>query len=281
VRVLILGARGMLGKDLVPIASAKNHVLGRDLDDFDITDQERVQKELIALRPQVVINAAGYTDVDGCESKRELAFSVNAEGARNIALGCAAIRAKMMHLSTDYVFDGSSKNPYHEEDLPHPLNVYGSSKLQGERYIQEILENYLIIRTEWLYGRHGRNFVDAILKKASQQEELRVVDDQRGTPTFTKDLSLAIDRLIGIEARGILHVTNSGSCTWFEFARQILREKNPAQREVQVIAISSTELARPARRPAYSVMDCQRYKQLTGSGMRPWEEALKEFLSET
>ena len=278
-RVLILGARGMLGKDLVPIASARNHVLGRDIDDFDIADQERVQKELIALRPQVVINAAGYTDVDGCESRRELAFSVNAEGIRNIALGCAAIRAKMIHLSTDYVFDGSSKIPYREEDLPNPLNVYGSSKLQGERYIQEIMENYLIIRTEWLYGRHGRNFVDAILKKATQQEELRVVDDQRGTPTFTKDLSLAIDRLIGIEARGILHVTNSGSCTWFEFARQILREKNPAQREVQVIAISSTELARPARRPAYSVMDCQRYGQLTGSKMRPWEEALKEYLS--
>jgi dTDP-4-dehydrorhamnose reductase len=279
VRVLILGANGMLGKDLVPIASAKNHVLGRDIDDFDITDQERVQKELIALRPQVVINAAGYTDVDGCESRRELAFFVNAEGARNIALGCAAIRAKMIHLSSDYVFDGSSRIPYREEDLPNPLNVYGSSKLQGERYIQEILENYLIIRSEWLYGRYGRNFVDTILRKAAQQEELRVVDDQRGTPTFTKDLSLAIDRLIGIDARGILHLTNSGSCTWFEFARQILREKSPANRAVKIIPISSTELARPARRPAYSLMNCQRYEQLTGSKMRPWEEALKEYLS--
>ena len=278
-RVLILGARGMLGRDLVPIASVKNHVSGRDVDDFDIADQERVQQELIALRPQVVINAAGYTDVDGCESKRELAFSVNAEGARNIALGCATLGAKMIHLSTDYVFDGSSRVPYREEDLPHPLNVYGSSKLQGERYIQEILENYLIIRTEWLYGRHGKNFVDTILRNATQQEELRVVDDQRGAPTFTKDLSSAIDRLIGIDARGILHVTNSGSCTWCEFARQILREKKPAIRAVQIIPISSTELARPARRPAYSLMDCQRYEQLTGSKMRPWQEALKEYLS--
>jgi len=279
VKVLILGARGMLGKDLVPIASAKNHVLGRDIDDFDITDQERVKKELIAVRPQVVINAAGYTDVDGCESKRELAFSANAEGARNVALGCAAIGAKMIHLSTDYVFDGSSRVPYREEDLPRPLNVYGSSKLQGERYIQEIMKNYLIIRTEWLYGRHGRNFVDTILRIATQQKELRVVDDQRGAPTFTKDLSSAIDRLIGTEARGILHVTNSGSCTWFEFAGQVLREKNPTNREVQIIPISSTELARPARRPAYSLMDCQRYEQLTGSKMRSWQEALKEYLS--
>jgi dTDP-4-dehydrorhamnose reductase len=269
----------MLGRDLASIASAKNHVLGRDIDDFDIADQERVQQELIALRPQVVINAAGYTDVDGCESKRELAFSVNAEGARNIALGCATIGAKMIHLSTDYVFDGSSRVPYREEDLPHPLNVYGSSKLQGERYIQEILENYLIIRTEWLYGRHGKNFVDTILRNATRQEELRVVDDQRGAPTFTKDLSSAIDRLIGIEARGTLHVTNSGSCTWFEFARQILHEKDSANRAVQIIPISSPELARPAKRPAYSLMDCRRYEQLTGSKMRPWQEALKEYLS--
>jgi dTDP-4-dehydrorhamnose reductase len=269
----------MLGRDLTSIASAKNHVLTRDIDDFDIADQERVQQELIALRPQVVINAAGYTDVDGCESKREMAFSVNAEGARNIALGCATIGAKMFHLSTDYVFDGSSRVPYREEDLPHPLNVYGSSKLQGERYIQEILENYLIIRTEWLYGRHGKNFVDTILRNATQQEELRVVDDQRGAPTFTKDLSSAIDRLIGIDARGILHVTNSGSCTWCEFARQILREKKPAIRAVQIIPISSTELARPARRPAYSLMNCQKYEQVTGTKMRPWEEALKEYLS--
>ena len=278
-KVLLLGARGMLGKDLDPILSAKNQVLGRDIDDFDITDQERVQKEFAALRPQVVVNTAAYTDVDGCESRRELAFSVNAEGARNIALGCAAIRAKMIHLSTDYVFDGSSRIPYREEDLPHPLNVYGSSKLRGEGYVQEILKNYLIIRSEWLYGRYGKNFVDTILRKAAQQEELRVVDDQRGAPTFTKDLSLAIDRLIGIEARGILHVTNSGSCTWYELARQILHEKSPANPVVKIIPISSTELARPARRPPYSLMKCQKYEQLTGSKMRPWEEALKEYLS--
>jgi dTDP-4-dehydrorhamnose reductase len=278
-KVLILGAQGMLGKDLVPILAAKSRVVGRDIDDLDITDQEKVQRELGALRPQVVINAAAYTDVDGCESKRDLAFSVNAEGARNIALGCATIPAKMIHLSTDYVFDGSSRVPYREEDLPNPLNIYGSSKLRGERYIQEILGDYLILRTEWLYGSHGKNFVDTILRNATQQEELRVVDDQWGAPTFTKDLSLAIDRLIGIGARGILHVTNSGSCSWFEFAREILREKIPANRRAQVIPISSTELARPARRPAYSVMDCQRYEKITASKMRPWEEALKEYLS--
>ena len=164
-----------------------------------------------------------------------------------------------------------------EEDLPNPLNVYGASKLQGERYIQETLRNYLIIRTEWLYGRHGKNFVDTILSKAGQQKELRVVDDQRGAPTFTKDLGLAISRLIKIEALGVLHVTNSGSCTWFEFAREVLKEKG--LNHVQVVPISSAELARPARRPAYSALDCRKFEKLTGSKMRPWEEALKEYLS--
>jgi dTDP-4-dehydrorhamnose reductase len=276
-KVLILGARGMLGKDLVPILSTENEVLGRDIDDFDISDQKRVQKEIETFHLEVVINAAAYTDVDGCESRRELAFSVNAESARNVALACAETRARMIHLSTDYVFNGHSQTPYCEEDPPNPLNVYGASKLQGERYIQETLRNYLIIRTEWLYGRHGKNFVDTILTSAGQQKELRVVDDQRGAPTFTKDLGLAIGRLIKIEALGVLHVTNSGSCTWFEFAHQILREKGLNQG--QVVPISSAELARPARRPAYSVLDCRKFERLTGRKMRPWEEALKEYLS--
>jgi dTDP-4-dehydrorhamnose reductase len=276
-KVLILGARGMLGKDLVPILSTENEVLGRDIDDFDISDQKRVQKEIETFHPEVVINAAAYTDVDGCESRRELAFSVNAEGARNVALACAETRARMIHLSTDYVFNGRSQSPYLEEDLPNPLNVYGASKLQGERYIQETLRNYLIIRTEWLYGRHGKNFVDTILSKAGQQKELRVVDDQRGAPTFTKDLGLAIGRLIKIEALGVLHVTNSGSCTWFEFAREVLKEKG--LNHVQIVPISSAELARPARRPAYSELDCRKFEKLTGSKMRPWKEALKEYLS--
>ncbi len=276
-KVLVLGAGGMLGKDLVPILSVKGQVWARDIDDFDITDPKMVQREVEALQPQVLVNAAAYTDVDGCESRKELAFAVNAEGARNVARACAAIGGRMIHLSTDYVFDGSSRIPYGEENLPNPLNIYGSSKLQGERYIQEILENHLIIRTEWLYGRHGKNFVDTIVRHAGQQKELRVVDDQRGSPTFTKDLSFALERLIGIEARGILHVTNSGSCTWFEFARQILREKG--YDHVQVIPISSEELSRPARRPVSSVMDCRRYEKLTGRKMRPWKEAIKEYLS--
>ncbi len=276
-KVLVFGARGMLGKDLVPALAVKHQVLARDIEDLNIADQQRVQKEIETLRPQVVVNAAAYTNVDGCESNRELAFSVNAEGARNIAAGCAASNAKMIHLSTDYVFDGTSPAPYREEDSPNPLNVYGASKLQGERQIREVLENHLIIRTAWLYGHHGKNFVDTILRLAAQQEELRVVNDQRGAPTFTKDLSWAIEKLLEKEAKGILHITNSGSCTWFEFAHQILKEKNIDNGSI--VPISSAALTRPAKRPANSVLDCHRFENLVGQKMRTWEEALKEYLA--
>jgi dTDP-4-dehydrorhamnose reductase len=182
----------------------------------------------------------------------------------------------MIHLSTDYVFDGSATIPYREEDPPAPLNVYGASKLQGERNIREILENHLIIRTEWLYGRQGKNFVDTILRLAIQQEEIRVVNDQQGSPTFTRDLGWAIDRLLQEKTVGTIHVTNSGSCSWFEFARKILQEKQ--KNTVRIIPITSDELARPAKRPANSVLDCSRFQQITGQKMRPWEEALKEYL---
>ena len=277
-KVLVLGAQGMLGKDLVPILSLKNQVQGRDVDDFDITDEKKAAKEIEGFGPQIVINAAAYTDVDGCEGQKELAFSVNAKAARNVALICKAVGARMIHLSTDYIFDGSSAIPYREEDPPAPLNVYGASKLQGEKEIREVLENHLIIRTAWLYGRHGKNFVDTIIRLAAQQEELRIVHDQRGAPTFTRDLSWAIDILLGRKAAGTIHVTNSGSCSWFELARKILQEKQ--KNTVRVTSITSEELARPAKRPANSVLDCSRFQQITGQKMRPWEEALTEYLLE-
>ncbi len=274
--ILVLGAKGMLGRDLAPILRPGYEVIERDVEDFDITDLPRVKEEIRKLLPRVVINAAAYTDVDGCETRKELAFAVNAEGAGNVALSCASIGAKVIYLSTDYIFDGESKRPYREEDPPHPLNIYGMSKLEGERRIQETADNYLIIRNEWLFGKYGRNFVDTILRLASQQEELRVVDDQRGSPTFTKDLSRAIERLIEKEATGVVNVTNSGSCTWFEFARRILKGRNFSRNKV--IPVSSAELGRPAKRPANSLLDCRYFGQLTGIRMRPWEEALAEYL---
>ena len=278
-KVLLIGALGMLGRDLQPVLSDRHEVIKRGSKDLDITDPVQTEREIRLLRPEVVINAAAFTDVDGCESQRERAFSVNADGACHVARSCRSAGSRLIHLSTDYVFDGTSRIPYSEEAPPNPMNVYGESKLQGEKAVQEAEGNHLILRTAWLYGKHGKNFVDTILQLSSQQEELRVVDDQRGAPTFTRDLSRAIAQLLDKEVRGILNVTNSGSCTWFEFARKILEMRKPRNDRLRLIPISSGELARPAPRPANSVLDCSRFEKLTGSQMRPWEEALQAYLS--
>jgi dTDP-4-dehydrorhamnose reductase len=278
-KILLIGARGMLGRDLQPILSVQHEVIGKDIQDLDITDPAQTQKAVGALQPQTVINAAAFTDVDGCESQKGRAFAVNAEGAGHVARACRQAGARLIHLSTDYVFDGTSRVPYTEEASPHPLNVYGESKLQGEKAVQEAGGNQLILRTAWLYGKHGGNFVDTILRLASQQEELRVVDDQRGSPTFTRDLSRAIARLMDKDVRGILHVTNSGACSWFEFARRILALKPPPRRPVRILPIPSSELTRPAKRPAFSVLDCSRFEKEVGARMRTWERGLEEYLS--
>jgi dTDP-4-dehydrorhamnose reductase len=279
-RILLIGARGMLGRDLQPILSYRHEVIGKDIEDLDITDSKQVQKQVETLQPQTVINAAAFTDVDGCESQKYLAFKVNAEGAGHVARACRKADARLIYLSTDYVFDGTSRVPYSEEALPNPINVYGESKLQGEKAVQEAEGKHLILRTAWLYGKYGKNFVDTILRMASQQKELRVVDDQQGSPTFTRDLSQAIAQFLEKDVRGILHVTNSGSCSWFEFAQKILETKGIPGWKTRVIPISSRQLNRPARRPSNSVLDCSRFKDLTGNTMRPWEEALGDYLSE-
>jgi dTDP-4-dehydrorhamnose reductase len=278
-KILLIGALGMLGRDLQPILSARHEVIGRDVQDLDITDPVQTEKEIRLLRPSVVINIAAFTDVDGCESQRGRAFSVNDDGAGHVARACRLAGARLIHLSTDYVFDGTSQVPYSEEALPNPINVYGESKLQGEKAVQEVEGNHLILRTAWLYGKHGKNFVDTILRLASQQEELRVVDDQRGSPTFTRDLSRAIAQLLDKDVRGVLHVTNSGSCSWFEFAEKILATKRIPGGKIRVVPISSRELDRPARRPYNSLLDCSRFQKLTGGKMRPWDEALRDYLS--
>ncbi len=269
----------MLGRDLQPLLSIRHEVLGVDLPELDITRREQTQEVIAAHRPDTVINLASWTDVDGCESQRERAFGVNAQGALHVAQACAAARVRLIHLSTDYVFDGTSPIPYTEGDPPRPLNVYGESKLRGESGVQEAGGNYLVLRTAWLFGSHGKNFVDTILRLSSRQTEIRVVNDQKGTPTYTRDLCRAIELLVGLEERGIIHVTNSGACTWFEFAGKILALKHPAASSVRLVPISSAELGRPAKRPANSVLDCSRFERITGWKMRSWEEGLKEYLA--
>jgi len=230
---------------------------------------------MVELRPDVVINCAAYTRVDDCETEQEKAFAVNATGVKNIALACRDRGILLVHISTDYVFDGTKQEPYREADETHPRSVYGQSKLAGENFVRTVLTRYVIIRSLWLYGRGGNNFVATIQKLAQEKKELRVVNDQTGTPTYTRDLAHAIKALIEGNPQGIYHIANQGTCTWYEFARRIVElTSSPAN----VIPISSDEINRPAKRPAYSVLDCSRFIQETGMELRHWDAALQEYL---
>jgi dTDP-4-dehydrorhamnose reductase len=276
VSTLIVGAQGMLGSDLMEIINHTQQVTGVDINECDITNQKATLNTLLKKKPCWVINAAAYTQVDQCETNSEKAFKVNTEGVSNLALGCRKINAKLLHVSTDYVFDGRTKNPYREEDPVNPLSVYGRSKCEGEEAVQDLLDDFIIVRTGGLYGKQGASFVNTIVKMAQKKDELRVVNDQWMSPTSTTDLSKAIGKLQEVSAQGVFHVVNSGFCTWYQFACKIVAITG---NKCTVIPISSEELDRPAPRPAFAVLDCSKYTRVTGMELRPWEEALTDYLT--
>ena len=276
----MIGAKGMLGRDLMGVLQASlpnDEIIGWDIEEIDIQKEEDTVFKIEKLRPDIVVHIAAYTDVDGCELDEEKAFAVNAEGTKHVALAASRCRAKMVYLSTDYVFDGNKREPYLESDSPHPLNVYGRSKLKGEQYVQEWVKDALIIRTQWLYGRYGKNFVTSILQQAREKRVFSIVNDQIGSPTYTVDLAKAISVLIQFDTQGIFHVANSDLCTWYTFGQAIL--KLSGMGKVRVISISSKEFGRPAARPSYSVLNCQKLKKETGLALRPWSEVLKDYLA--
>jgi dTDP-4-dehydrorhamnose reductase len=270
--ILVVGNKGMLGQELMGVLGASAR--GVDVDEIDITDLESVQRVLLTLKPRVVINAAAYTDVDGCETNTELAMQVNGEGVAHLAMISKEIEAKLVQVSTDYIFDGAKGSPYLEDDLPRPLGVYGESKLAGEMNTW-FNPNHLIVRTQWLYGHAGKNFVETMLKLASERNELKVVDDQIGSPTWTYDLALAIKALVEKDCRGTYHAANTGFVSWNGFAKEIFRL---AGLDVTVNPMTTEELGRPATRPLYSTLDCTKLKQDTGFVAEPWQEALKRYL---
>lgn len=274
-KVLITGAEGMLGHDITRVLKDKHQLIPTTLADLDICDSYKTAELLAFQAPDCVINCAAYTNVDGCETDADAAFAANADGVKNLAFACRQSGAKLIHVSTDYVFDGTGQSPYVEDNTVNPLSVYGQSKLAGERFVQEIFDNYAIIRTEWLYGRNGKHFVGKIMELAGERDTIEVVDDQTGTPTCTADLALAIEALLAVPARGIYHVTNAGSCSWYVFAKKILAI---AGSQTRVLPISSERLARPARRPAYSVLNCSKFMKETGHVLLPWEQALKSYM---
>ncbi len=270
--IVVAGARGMLGRELLGLLGEGARGLTRD--EMDITSLDSARKAMASLRPSVVVNTIAYTNVDGCETSRDTAFRVNGEGVKHLAAATADIGAKLVHISSDYVFDGTKGSPYLEDDPVNPLSVYGESKLAGEENAR-FNPDHIIIRTQWLYGRHGNNFVDTMLRLAKEKEELGVVDDQVGSPTWTFDLSLAIRSLIDSGCRGTYHAVNSGSCTWFDFAGSIFAEKGIT---IRLKPITSDELGRPARRPLFSVLDCGKLLRDTGMRLENWHDALHKYI---
>jgi len=286
-KVLITGISGMLGVDLYQALREEHEVIGLDTRDFpctpsppvnkvDITELEGIKDLFSRLAPHFVIHSAAYTDVDGCEKDADKAYKVNALGTRNVALVCQKLDIPLLYMSTDFVFKGDKEAPYSEFDEPDPINIYGRSKLAGENYLIFFLSKYFIVRTSWLYGRWGKNFVATILKLAQEKSLLKVVDDQVGSPTCTKDLSQQIKRLVATELYGIYHITNLGRCSWYEFAQEIL--KLAGIKGTKVIPITSEELARSAARPKFSVLENYCLRLSLGNGMREWTEALKEYM---
>jgi dTDP-4-dehydrorhamnose reductase len=276
VKVVITGAGGMLGQALQKQLAKKHKVTALSRETLDITKYNQVKDCLQTQRPDVVINAAAFTDVDGCELEQDKAFLVNAAGPRNIAIVCNELNASMVQISTDYVFDGKGKQPYGEFDRTEPVSVYGKSKLAGEELVKALTNKFYIVRTAWLFGEGGNNFVKTMLRLATERDSLTVVDDQIGIPTYTQDLAMAIGRLIATDYFGVYHVTNSNPCSWYDFAKEIFKQSGA---NTMVRAMKSTELNRPAPRPSFSVLD-NRFWRLAGfPELRNYQDALRDYLN--
>ncbi len=274
-KVMILGATGLLGKALVREWTG-DQILALGSRDVDIRDAARVHASVQSFAPDWVILSAAYTDVDGCESHRDLAYAVNRDGAVNVAEAAKATPSKLLFLSSDYVFDGKKKSPYETSDERNPQSVYGKSKAEAEVRLLEILPDCCIARTSWLFGVGGKCFPDTILKLAATRPALDVVNDQRGCPTYTVDLARAIAELCRKNASGIVHISNGGDCSWFEFASAIVKK---AELSAEVRPVSSQQMPRPAARPAYSVLSGASLNNY-GVEMPTWQGALDRYIGE-
>ena len=274
-KAMILGASGLLGKALMRECSGDD-VVGLSSRDVDIRDSSSVRQVVESMRPDWIVLAAAYTDVDGCESRQELAFAVNRDGPVNVAQAAKRTGAKLLFLSSDYVFDGKNNSPYETGDTRNPQSVYGRTKAEAEVRLLEILPDCCIARTSWLFGTGGKCFPDTILKLAASRPTLDVVNDQRGCPTYTVDLARAIVELCRKGAGGIVHLTNAGNCSWFEFAERIVQSANL---NTEVRPANTLQMARPAPRPAYSVLSAASLRQW-GVALPEWQDALRRYLQE-
>ena len=275
-RVAVTGAAGMMARALLPALKQAGHeVRALARAEADVTRYQELLAALEPFRPDWVVHLAAFTRVDDCEAQPELAFRVNGLGARNAALAAAACGAATLALSSDYVFDGRASRPYREYDPAAPLSVYGRSKWAGEQALREVAPRHVIVRTAWLYGAGGANFVDTVLRKARHAEPLQVVDDRRGSPTWTVDLAAALVRLLAAGQFGTYHCTSAGDCTWHELAEHVVAR---AGFRMAVERIATETLGRPAARPAYSVLDGGWCEHVTGQRMPHWKDAVNRYL---
>ena len=280
-KILITGANGMLGTDVISALENEELILTDVVESdiitkLDITDKDATIDYIKDINPDVVINTAAYTDVDGCETNQDLAFKINVDGVKNLALGCKEVDIPLVHLSTDYVFNGDNDKPWTEEEEPNPISVYGETKIASEKAIEETTDKFFIIRTAWLYGVNGKSFPRTMLELAENNDEISVVNDQVGGPTFTKDLAEAISKLIKTDYYGLYHLTNSGKCSWYEFTKLIFELANI---DVKVKAVTTDEFPRPAPRPKYSVLANNNWKNKGFEPLRDYKEAIAEFLN--
>ena len=275
-RILLIGAHGMLGTDIVK-EWTDDEIIPATSRDADIRNAEEVETLISRTHPEWIVLTAAFTDVDGSERDPDAAFAVNAKGTENVARMASKYGAKLLFVSTDYVFAGNGKIPYEPGDTIAPINVYGQSKAQGEKAVQDNLRDWCIVRTSWLFGASGSSFPEKILRAAETCPEVSVFTDQVGSPTFTRDLALAIRSLIHADARGILNATNAGTCSWFEFASEILRQAG--RNNVPIKPINTVQAARAAKRPAYSILSPAPLHAL-GITVRHWRDALAVYLDE-
>ncbi len=277
-RVLITGGHGLLGREIRKVFLPGGYdVRETDIAELDVTSPDSCRGAVGAYRPDIVIHCAAYTAVDRAESDAEAAFAVNEAGTRNVGVACRESGALVVTFGSDYVFDGTLGRPYREDDPVNPLSVYGKSKLAAEEALRESGCDHLLVRTQWLYGPGGKNFILTILDKARQGAALRVASDQTGCPTLTKDLADGVLRLVRAGARGTVHFSNEGRTTWYDLARFVLERCGLAAAELHPAA--TCDLPYPAPRPAYSVLSKEKYRGITGVSPRPWDAAAEEFLS--
>ncbi|MDQ0231438.1 dTDP-4-dehydrorhamnose reductase [Metabacillus malikii] len=276
--VVVTGAAGQLGQDVVINLEKSNHVVyGANRETLDITNEDNVKQYIANIKPDVIIHCAAYTNVDKAEEEPDVAYEINALGSKYLAEAASSVGAKMLYVSTDYVFDGSANEPYEVNHPTNPLGVYGNTKLAGEKFVAGTLEEHFIIRTAWVYGTKGNNFVKTMIRLGAERGQVGVVSDQIGSPTYTVDLANFLIELMVTDKYGIYHATNGGECSWYDFAKEIFRQ---ADLQVIVNPLTTEQFPRPAKRPSYSVLSKQRIESEGLKPLRHWTEGLTAYFNE-